>query len=488
MDLKQSESTGIYRLWLQLAESQARCRALEARLAQMEQSRSWRITAPLRACVGGLNGPAPVRRASPMASPADTEAEVAPPAWQTLFEQCTRGARLPSGFGGIVGAPRCLVDVTELANEDLGAGVQRLTRRWLTELLMAPAGHAIEPVRLGELGGYLLARRFLAELLGLQRDALGADAELQPQRGDFLLGLDFCRDRALELDLALGRLQQAGVPIALVLPDLLPAQHPEWFPPGIATAFESWMQVCTRRADTVLCISRDAAQVLRDRLPSGSRPRIAVLPMGADLPPAASVELPPRQAGALRLLMVGTIEPRKRYGQALDAFELLQARGVPVDLLIIGRRGWESGTLFARLERQARAGQNLHWLEDGDDATLLAAYRQADLLVMASAGEGYGLPIGEAATLGCELLLRDIPVFREVAGHSATYFVGQDGPSLAEAISAWIAAGGARPDPSAGGWLTWRDSAFSLKNETIQGTSGVDSGHVGLPIGLQSPS
>ncbi len=488
MTLKQGEAAGIYRLWLQLAQTQARCRALEARLAQMEHSRSWRITAPLRAWVGRLNRTSAAHRPSPVPVLAGTKAAGPPPAWQTLFEQVTREAGLPSGLGGVVGAPRCLVDVTELANEDLGAGVQRLTRRWLAELLLAPDGHSIEPVRLGDHGSYLLARRFLAELLGLEYDALGDDAELQPASGDFLLGLDFCRDRAAELDLALAGLQQTGVPIALILPDMLPAQHPDWFPPGIATAFDAWIAVAARRADTILCISHDAAQVLRNRLPSGSGPRLVVLPMGADLSPAAPVPLPRRQAGALRLLMVGTIEPRKRYGQALDAFELLLARGVPVDLLVIGRRGWESEAVLARLARHARAGQNLHWLEDADDATLLTAYRQSDLLVMTSAGEGYGLPIGEAGLLGCELLLRDIPVFREVAGDSASYFVGEDGLSLAEAISRWIAAAGARPDPRAGGWRTWQESAASLKNETIQGTSGVDSGHAGPRIGPHPPA
>ena len=483
MDLKQGEAAGIHRLWLQMAEREARCRLLEARLVQMERSTSWRITAPLRALLRRVRGGEPVRRESPVvAALAKAETHARAPTWQALFEQATRGAGLPSGLGGAPSAPRCLIDVTELAALDLGAGVQRLTRRWLTELLVAPSAHCIETVRLGEHGGYLLARQFLAESLGLARGALGEDTELEPASGDFLLGLDFCRDRSAALDRALGRLQQAGVPIALVLPDMLPAQHPEWFPQGIATAFESWMQVCARRADTILCISNDAAEALRERLPNGRAPRIVVLPMGADLPAFAPVLLPPRQVGALRLLMVGTIEPRKGYTQALDAFELLQGRSIQVDLLIIGRRGWETGALFARIERHARAGRNLHWLEDADDATLVTAYRQSDLLVMASAGEGYGLPIGEAALLGCELLLRDIPIFREVAGESASYFDGNDGPSLADAITRWIAASGSRPNPGTGGWVSWQYSAFSLKNETIEKVSNTVSGHDGLRI------
>ena len=43
---------------------------------------------------------------------------------------------------------------------------------------------------------------------------------------------------------------------------------------------------------------------------------------------------------------------------------------------------------------------------------------------MPSEGEGFGLPVAEAAWYGCPLLLRDIPVFRELADGHATFFTG----------------------------------------------------------------
>ncbi|MBK6649318.1 MAG: glycosyltransferase [Betaproteobacteria bacterium] len=39
-------------------------------------------------------------------------------------------------------------------------------------------------------------------------------------------------------------------------------------------------------------------------------------------------------------LMVGTLEPRKGYLQALDAFTLLWDSGVDINLVIVGREGW----------------------------------------------------------------------------------------------------------------------------------------------------
>ncbi|MBL3940675.1 glycosyltransferase family 4 protein, partial [Bacteroides thetaiotaomicron] len=73
----------------------------------------------------------------------------------------------------------------------------------------------------------------------------------------------------------------------------------------------------------------------------------------------------------------------------------------------------------------------LNWLQDIDDAALADLYARVDGLLFASEGEGFGLPIVEAAQHGLPLLLRDLPVFREVAGEHATYFSASDGTGLA---------------------------------------------------------
>lgn len=463
-----SRRASAYRLWLRLIETEARVQTLQSRLSRMENSKSWRITAPLRALMAKWDS---VRLGGPQRQALQpvSGAEI-PTAWQPVFANMTRNFGLAPGFGGDADAPRCLVDVTELALEDLRAGVQRVTRRWLSELLVAPPeGYSVEPVRLSDRGQYVLARRFLAKFLGSSEDGLGKDSPLQPRADDVFLGLDFCRDRASALDQALASLQGAGVDITLLLPDMLPLQHPEWFPSGISAAFDAWLEVCIRRTGRVICISQDSADALQAELDSRKSQiaEIVVVPLGADLPPSGSASLPARRRGVTRLLMVGTVEPRKCYPQAIDAFEALLARGALVDLLIIGHRGWESEALIQRILRHPEAGQRLHWLDDADDATLAAAYRDSDLLVMASAGEGYGLPIGEAAYAGCRLLLRDIPVFREVAGGGATYFSGAAGTDLARAISSWIDQPQSRRDPGSKPWPTWQYSAFSLKNETI---------------------
>ena len=470
----QGMSSQARRLWLQLVEREARIQALEARLSHLQASRSWRITAPLRALIAKLDArPIPPERPALQAVSA-CDAPV--PAWHGLLDEALHARGLPSWHQQSCASARYLVDVTELALEDLGAGVQRITRSWLSELLVdPPTGYLLEPVRLSDAGSYVHARNFLARFLGLAQGELGPDAEVRPGATDLFVGLDLCRDRHVQLKPALAALREAGVEISLVVPDVLPLQHPEWFPAPVPAHFEAWLRVLAGHAQRALCISEDCARNLASELAARGLDAEAlqrvVVPLGSDLaPPAPPPDLPARTAGVPRLLMVGTLEPRKCHAQAVGAFDLLQASGLDVELFIVGHVGWMTGEVVNRIQRHPLLGKRLHWWQDADDAFLAAAYRTSDVLLMASLAEGYGLPVAEAGRAGCALLLRDLPVFREVAGDSASYFSGQSPEELAAAIAAWIETSQGQPKrPAARHWPSWGESAVSIKNETMPG-------------------
>eukprot|EP01034_Spumella_vulgaris_P033098 gene33098-40845_t len=159
-------------------------------------------------------------------------------------------------------------------------------------------------------------------------------------------------------------------------------------------------------------------------------------------------------------LMVGTIEPRKGHLQVLAAFELLWQRGVQANLVIVGNEGWRPlpenarrtiPEIVRRLESHPQRGQRLFWLKGIDDTYLQALYQRCDCLLAASEGEGFGLPLIEAAHASLPLIARDLPVFREVAGTHAHYFSGLEPAALADAVQQWLAldAAGDAP-PSAG--------------------------------------
>ena len=60
--------------------------------------------------------------------------------------------------------------------------------------------------------------------------------------------------------------------------------------------------------------------------------------------------------------------------------------------------------------------------------------------------------------------MREIPVFREVAGESAYYFGGPQSAGLAESVLDWLTLyeQGNAPSPSNMKWNTWAESAAQL--------------------------
>jgi len=137
--------------------------------------------------------------------------------------------------------------------------------------------------------------------------------------------------------------------------------------------------------------------------------------------------------------MVGTIEPRKGYTLALDGFEAIWRDGHPMQLVIVGRIGWKVGSLVSRLRAHAEAGHRLHWFDNANDDTLHTLYEAASGVIVASEAEGFGLPILEAALRSKPLLVRDLPVFREIAGSGATYFRAAATGQFVEELRDWLA-------------------------------------------------
>jgi glycosyltransferase involved in cell wall biosynthesis len=86
-------------------------------------------------------------------------------------------------------------------------------------------------------------------------------------------------------------------------------------------------------------------------------------------------------------------------------------------------------------------------------------------LIAASQGEGFGLPLVEAARHKLPILARDIPAFREVAGGHASYFTGKEPGDLANALKNWLALRAENRHPKSDNmpWLTWAQSVEDLK-------------------------
>ena len=125
---------------------------------------------------------------------------------------------------------------------------------------------------------------------------------------------------------------------------------------------------------------------------------------------------------------------------------------------------WKVELLAKKLRSHHEKNKRLFWLDKISDEYLEKVYHASDCLISASEGEGFGLPLIEAAQSHLPILARDLPVFREVAGEHASYFEGRDAEALEVAIKVWLSqkAEGQTIRSDEMPWLTWEQSADML--------------------------
>lgn len=376
-------------------------------------------------------------------------------------------------------APRqWFVDISAMVQTDLKTGIQRVVRSILTALIaQPPAGYRIEPVYSPGRGEpYRYARRYM-QTMAPSPLAPADDAPLDVQPGDLFLGLDLMMHGTQQNESQLARMRDQGVRLFFVVYDILPVLRPQMFPFGAEPDFAAWLATIARLSEGLLCISRAVAEELGGWLdahpPARAAPlRLGYFHLGADIDASAPSTGLPADADAVlaavasrpTLLMVGTLEPRKGHAQALAACELLWAEGVEMNLVIVGKHGWMVDQLAADLRGHGAAGSRLFWLQGVSDEMLLKLYNAASGLLAASEGEGFGLPLIEAAQHGLPVIARDLPVFREVAGEHAVYFSGLTAADLAATMRDWLILlqEDGVPPSSAMPWLSWEQSARAL--------------------------
>jgi glycosyltransferase involved in cell wall biosynthesis len=391
------------------------------------------------------------RRLLPSSLTVTEDIAQSPDAYSTLDGSLTEvSTAIARTFRTYSPGSRLLVDMSELARRDSRSGIQRVVREVGLRLLRGLDGvHRTEAVRF-ERGQLRQAHDLACKLLDC-RPFWGEEAPLDYGEEDILLCLDLNPHMTEAEFCDLRRRKLAGMRLVLVVYDLLPMLHPDWFPEGIKVV-SAWYARMLSLADHAVCISRAVADELIAWLHRSPTVRTTKpLPIdffhlagdfsgsGDDRQPD-TVLLAAIAAAARRptFVMVGTLEPRKGYLQTLAAFEQLWADREDVGLVIVGKTGWHMEDFSQRLRSHVQLGTKLHWLERASDPDLRRLYSVGTCLLMASEGEGFGLPIVEAAEAGLPILAREIPVFREIAGQQALYFSGLTPEALATAILSWL--------------------------------------------------
>jgi glycosyltransferase involved in cell wall biosynthesis len=134
------------------------------------------------------------------------------------------------------------------------------------------------------------------------------------------------------------------------------------------------------------------------------------------------------------ILFVGSLKPHKNISTLLQAFALLRKRRhIPQRLLVVGDDArWKS------LLVEECSWLGIHEATDFvpyvSQELLPKVYAAAELLVMPSTIEGFGLPVLEAMACGTPVVCSRAASLPEVGGEAVMYFDPQSPEDLAEAI------------------------------------------------------
>ena len=371
------------------------------------------------------------------------------------------------------------IDVSNLITVNYTTGIQRVTKALLLNLKKILLKHQHVAVRAvyfqPQLKCFCHVKQDQADFF--QQAATNASQDkVDFYDSDILLMPEPILDNHSTRKNILKTLMMRGIRIFAILYDLIPVEFPEFYAPNFTLAYQEYLRLISQLSG-VIAISQTTQRAYEQWL---STTKITTPPyfinayfyLGADVQNASPSQGLPADAENIlhklqnspTLLMVATIEPRKKHAQILAAVETLWAQEKNINLVFVGRNGWQMEHLVTQLKNHPQINRQLFWLTNVSDEYLEQIYKVSTGVICASLQEGYGLPIIEAASYNKPLLLRDIPIFREVAGANATYFQKDDAQSLANTIDEWLETINKKQAPASKNikYLTWEESANML--------------------------
>jgi glycosyltransferase involved in cell wall biosynthesis len=174
----------------------------------------------------------------------------------------------------------------------------------------------------------------------------------------------------------------------------------------------------------------------------GGRPRIEVIPIGVDLPALRETANP--AARTRTVLFLGRLHPLKGLDLLLDAWPIaMRALGPDARWALVIAGPDEQGT-WAGLERQAQGLGlgNVRFAGPLYGAEKDRAIANADLFVLPSRSENFGIVVAEALAAGVPVITTKGTPWQEIHG-SCGWWVDADAPAIAAALAAAMRLGDA---------------------------------------------
>ena len=213
---------------------------------------------------------------------------------------------------------------------------------------------------------------------------------------------------------------------ALTIHDLSPLEHPEWFKKGFAGWYRIFLPILAKQVSTIFTPSNYVKQIIMKRLGVGN---VIVTPNGVDL----SIFHPfqnhkPSDLPDKYVLFVGSIQPRKNLAALIQAWQEVKWYYRDTWLVIAG----SAGDIFRNTKLPV--DDRVRFFGYVPEKFLPALYANAQLFILPSFDEGFGLPIIEAMACGTPVLASNGGALPETVGDAGVIFDLTNPGDLAESM------------------------------------------------------
>lgn len=230
-----------------------------------------------------------------------------------------------------------------------------------------------------------------------------------------------------------------GSPSVVTIHDLAYEYFPDLFLPSDLYKLRHWSRQAVQRAVRVIAVSQATKDDLI-KLYGTSPDKITVIHNGFDSDlfntqtktsktQLRSLNLIPHNY----LLFLGTIQPRKNVIKLVQAFRLLKEDGYQGKLVLAGNVGWMAEESL-NIIQSSPDHQDIIMTGYVSDTTRLNLYRHAEVFVLPSFYEGFGVPAIEAMACAAPVAVANNSSLPEVVGDSGLLFNEHDPADIARAI------------------------------------------------------
>jgi len=235
----------------------------------------------------------------------------------------------------------------------------------------------------------------------------------------------------------------SSCPQIISILDVSYKRFPEMFPKKDLLKLALWGKLSIRRAKKIITISNSSKNDIINEYRVLAN-KVEVIPLGikdvnaSDMNKSEFIEK--YNLKNPYVLFVGTLQPRKNIAKLVEAFAKLESRiknqesrTKGLDLVIVGRKGWDYEKILSAPDKFG-ISERVKFLENVTNEDLPLFYKNAEVFVLPSLYEGFGLPILEAMQNECPVVTSNVSSLPEAGGDAALYFDPNDTDDIAEKI------------------------------------------------------